>query len=370
MNEAYTLKVNGSTAILYAEAEWGIMRALETVAQLIHPIKNQPAINTTYITDFPRFSFRGLLIDTSRHFIPMQSLKDTISAMAWNKMNVFHWHIVDQESFPYQSLVLPLLSKLGAYTEFNHVYSHNDVEEIVNYARYRGIRVIPEFDTPGHSASWGPGAGNGFLTQCYDKEDPIPGNFGPIDPTRNENYALIKTLFNELSGVFHDSYLHLGGDEVPFECWQSNPNITKYMKEHNITTYAGLESLWVTGVIEIAQSLKLNYVVWEEVFTNGVKVNNQTVIEVWKNWESHRWNETIANVTKAGYNAILSAPWYLNYIKYGVDWIDRYMVEPHNFNGTTDQKNRVIGGSAAMWGEYVDSTNLLSRTWPSASAVG
>ena len=142
------------------------------------------------------------------------------------------------------------------------------------------------------------------------------------------------------------------------------------MKKANLTTYAQLESLWVTGVIGIAENLDLSYIVWEEVFTNGVKVNNETVIDVWKNYGSHKWNETIANVTKAGYNAILSAPWYLNYIEFGVDWPDRYMVEPLNFTGTTEQKNLVIGGSAAMWGEYVDATNILARTWPSASAVG
>ena len=157
---------------------------------------------------------------------------------------------------------------------------------------------------------------------------------------------------------------------MPFGCWKSNPDITAYMKKANLTTYAQLESLWVTGVIGIAENLDLSYIVWEEVFTNGVKVNNETVIDVWKNYGSHKWNETIANVTKAGYNAILSAPWYLNYIEFGVDWPDRYMVEPLNFTGTTEQKNLVIGGSAAMWGEYVDATNILARTWPSASAVG
>jgi len=111
MNEAYTIEVDQSKAAIFAESEFGIMRALETVAQLIHPIKNQAAINTTFISDFPRFAYRGMLIDTSRHFLPVEILKDTISAMAWNKMNVFHWHIVDMESFPYQSASLPLLSQ-------------------------------------------------------------------------------------------------------------------------------------------------------------------------------------------------------------------------------------------------------------------
>ena len=95
--------------------------------------------------------------------------------------------------------------------------------EIVEYSRTRGIRVIPEFDTPGHSLSWGPGAGPGFLTQCYEEGKEVDNEFGPIDPTREENYDLIKSLFTELRQVFPEKYLHLGGDEVSFKCWQSNP---------------------------------------------------------------------------------------------------------------------------------------------------
>ena len=157
-----------------------------------------------------------------------------IGAMSWNKLNVLHWHIVDLDSFPYQSEVLPNLSKEGSYTPFNHVYSLNDIKHVVEFARLRGIRVIPEFDTPGHTASWGPGAGPGFLTQCCDKNGVPDGTLGPVDPTIGLNYDLMTKLLREATAnpdsPFSDKFVHLGGDEVPFDCWKSNPNITKYMK--------------------------------------------------------------------------------------------------------------------------------------------
>lgn len=139
---------------------------------------------------------------------------------------------------------------------------------------------MPEFDTPGHTSSWGPGAGPNFLTRCYDQDGNPDGTLGPINPIYAENYLLMKRLLTEVAQVFDDAYLHLGGDEVPFGCWESNPDITEYMAANNLTTYPQLEQQWVQGMVEIAESLKKHYVVWEEVFVNGVKINNNTVVEV------------------------------------------------------------------------------------------
>lgn len=370
MLEAYTLATTDAASVaIYGEAEWGVLHALESLAQMIHEIDGRRGVNQTTIADFPRFGFRGMLIDTSRHFLPVNSIKAMIAALSWNKMNVLHWHIVDLESFPYESAVLPRLAELGAYTKFNHVYSQATITELIEYARFRGVRIIPEFDTPGHAESWGPGAGEGFLTQCCDKKGAPDGTVGPIDPSRKANYDLMKTLFGEIKSVFKDDFIHLGGDEVPFGCWQSNPNITKWMKEKNLTSYADVESVWIDGMIDIVEKLKYNYVVWEEVFSNGVEINPATIVEVWKDYTNIHYNDTIAAVTKAGYRAILAAPWYLNRVTYGVDWDKAYLIEPTNFNGTDEQKKLVVGGSAAIWGEYVDGTNVLSRTWPRASAV-
>lgn len=122
-------------------------------------------------------------------------------------------------------------------------------------------------------------------------------------------------------------------------------------------------------MVDIAHDLKKNYVVWEEVFVNGVKISNETVVEVWKG-RSGTWKDTMSAVTKSGHKAILASPWYLNLISYGVDWEGYYNIEPTDFNGTNEQYELVMGGSAAMWGEYVDGTNILARIWPRASAVG
>ena len=128
---------------------WGAIRALETLSQLIYVSdQKELVLNATRIIDWPRFSFRGVMVDSSRHFLPKNVLLANIDAMAYNKFNVFHWHIVDDQSFPFESKIFPELTQKGAYSQ-KHVYTQKDISEIIEYARYRGIRVIPEFDTPG-----------------------------------------------------------------------------------------------------------------------------------------------------------------------------------------------------------------------------
>ncbi|EQB78062.1 hypothetical protein CB1_000590024 [Camelus ferus] len=290
------------------------------------------------------------------------------NVMAYSKFNVFHWHLVDDSSFPYESFTFPDLAKKGSYNPATHVYTAQDVKEVIEYARLRGIRVLVEFDTPGHTLSWGPGV-PGLLTPCYSGSHPS-GTFGPVNPALNSTYEFMSTFFLEISAVFPDFYLHLGGDEVDFTCWKSNPDIQAFMKKKGFgEDFKKLESFYIETLLDIVSAYDKGYVVWQEVFDNKVKVRPDTIIQVWREQASVSYMREMELVTGAGLRALLSAPWYLNHISYGPDWKEAYTVEPLAFEGSPEQKALVIGGEACMWGEYVDSTNLVPRLWPRAGAV-
>jgi len=364
--ESYQLTVSAGQdcIIVVAKHEAGAIRALETLSQLVNTTGGRATIPVVSIEDEPRFSYRAFLIDTSRHYITMPSLYAVIDALAYTKFNVMHWHIVDSQAFPFVSSTFPELSGKGAYSS-NHVYNASDVASIIKYAGQRGIRVVPEFDTPGHvDPSWG----SGYPFLITDCPTVLGGSQAPLYPIAETTYDFLTKLFAEVASTFPDSFLHMGGDEVVLDCWKANASIAEWMAQHNYTTYAEVETYYESRLVDIIGNLDKSYAVWQEVFDNGVKIKADTIVDVWKT-SPVNWTDELSAVTAAGYKAILTAPWYLNYISYGEDWPTYYAVEPTDFPGTQAQKDLVIGGSGAMWGEFVDSTNIVSRIFPRAAAI-
>lgn len=381
MNEEYRLMVplNGEI-LLEANEIWGVLRGIETFSQLFFVQQGQLYIRTITVHDWPEYSVRGILLDTSRHYLNKNIILRQIDLASQNKMNVLHWHIVDMESFPYVSTHFPNISKEGAFSS-KHIYSPNVVNEIIQHARLRGVRVVPEFDTPGHMASW---IGSGILADCYDKKNKLVTP-SMLDPSKESTYIFLKEFLKEIDETFRDKYIHLGGDETAYwtiQCWSRNPKIREFMAEKGFTNITQLENYYFSRLQAIVKEVfgtqvgGRKMIFWQEVFDN----NKPDVSAIVHNWYSQNDEARARDVKRAvqqGFQVIVSSCWYLNLINYGADWRalspkglgKYYYCDPRNFPGTYEQKQLVIGGIATMWGEYIDGTNLESTLWPRASAV-
>ncbi len=316
------------------------------------------------VYDEPRFPYRGFLLDTARHFYPVSVILQHIDAMAYAKLNVLHWHIVDDTSFPYESITFPEMSATGAFSP-RHVYKQADIAKVIAYARDRGIRVIPEFDVPGHVTKGYNALVPSILTKCYD----LPYKTGPLNPTINATYEFLDKFYDELKYVWPDGVFHIGGDEVIKRCWKSNPEIVAWMEQHpEIDGYDGLQNYFIERLLAMLKAKGLSYMAWQEVFDSGADLLPDTVVEV---WIPKGWQETMARVVNSKRRAVLSAPYYLNYIKYGLDWPEFYRTDPADFPGGdgAEAKGYLTGVEVCMWSEYVDATNFIARSWARTAAI-
>lgn len=260
--------------------------------------------------------------------------------------------------------IVSIHSDKGAFNKHTHVYSVQQVSQIIEYARLRGIRVLPEVDTPGHSLSWGKSHPE-LLTQCYEKNKPVSGSYGAMDPSKQGTFDFVQKFFTEVAKRFPEDFFHLGGDEVETKCWETNPQVQEFTRKYLNGDVSKIESYYIVKMLNYTvESLNKTTMVWQEVFDNKDEISPEnTIVNVWISDRGYSWLDEMKNVTNKGFKAVVSAPWYLNYIGYGTDWYKYYQVEPCNFTTSQEKASLVLGGEACMWGEYVDASNLISYTW-------
>jgi len=358
-DESYGLEISQAGARLSAPSALGIMHGLQTFLQLVETTNEGFAVPAISIEDSPRFAWRGLMIGVSRHFIPLDVLRRNLDGMAAVKLNVFHWHLSDNQGFRVESRKFPKLQEMGSDGLF---YTRNEVRDLIAYARERGIRVVPEFDMPGHSTAW-------FVGYPELASGPGPyeierkwGVFDPaMDPTREETYKFLDKFIGEMAQLFPDQFFHIGGDEVNGKQWDANPKIQDFMHAHGLKDNNDLQAYFNQRVQKIVSKHGKTMLGWDEILRPDLP--NSIVIQYW------RGPDSLAQAARQGYRGLLSSGYYVDLM-----WSAErhYLTEPLSgaaANLSAEQQKRILGGEACMWSEYVSPENIDSRIWPRTAAI-
>jgi hexosaminidase len=385
--EGYSLAVNDDALVLTADGPAGVLRGLATLRQSITNVPGGLAVPAMVIDDAPRFVWRGVLIDVARHFIPLPTLKRQIDAMELVKLNVLHLHLSDNEGFRVESRRYPKLHEVSSPGQF---YSQTEIEELLSYAADRGVRIVPEFDVPGHTLAILK-AYPEFASGKVENRDYVSAMGSALNPAKPETYTFLDRLFGEMAALFRDQYFHVGGDEISGADWAANPQIQDFMKANGLKTKAELESYFFDRVRKIVRAHGKAVVGWEEVGRTAIP--DDVVVETWRS------SGAIAKVTAKGNRVIVSGGYYFDLLWPGES---HYRVDPYDptsYGRTREQvaegkekglpevviaedavidpslklspaqQALVLGGEGALWTEMVTEEMLDGRLWPIAAVA-
>lgn len=353
-------------------------------------------LSKALISDKPLYKHRGLLLDTSRNFLPLKYIRQTIIGMASSKLNVFHWHLTDAQSFPLEITRYPQMAEYGSYSP-DKVYRLSDIRSVIEYAKLRGVRVLLEIDSPAHAGfgwQWGKEAGLGDLAVCVNKQpwrsyciQPPCGQLNPVNPNVN---VVMREIYRDLIHVNDGEVnFHMGGDEVHMGCWNTSQEIVDAMRQRGYNrTKEGFLQLWSDfqqEMLNVYDSIigdaKPKVILWSSDLTNPVNIKNylspeRYVIQTWVEKENNLNKELLAK----GYQLIISTKnaWYFDHGFWCVFFSN------YKQNGSKNIYNRgntqyygwkkvygskilavqgVLGGEGCMWGEFVDQNSLRKSSW-------
>jgi hexosaminidase len=265
VDESYALATDapGGGVSITAATCFGALRALETLSQLIQYNLSSGTyfMPAAAIADAPRFPFRGLMVDTARHFLSLPALRAVVDLMAYDKLNVLHIHISDDQSWPLVIEALPLLAGRGAYSNHSHTYTVADMKGLVAYAWERGVRVIPEFDTPAHF---------GILRVSYPNfmAQHVAGSYCQVDPSNPGLVPFLTTIWTALADIFPDDTFHIGGDEFWPTCWTENAKIMAWAQALGLKDVEAMYNYYikqVSGILEKLGKKTMGWCVWRPV---------------------------------------------------------------------------------------------------------
>lgn len=420
VDESYTLRIEASspTVEISAKTVWGALHAFTTFQQIVISngqdglVVEQPVT----IKDKPNFPYRGVMIDSARNFISPEKIKEQMNGMALAKLNVLHWHITDNQAWPIEIQTFPEMTK-DAYSP-REKYSVDVVADLIAYARARAIRVIPEIDMPGHSASGWLQIDKDLITcenSWWSNDDwalhtAVQPNPGQLDVLNPDTYDAVRKVYAELSKRFTDDFFHVGGDELQTNCFNFSKTIRDWFEEDDSRTYSDLNQHWLDHALPIFTSKNITagkdrrLIMWEDVLLSpnspAIDLPKDIILQAWNDGSNH-----VQNITARGHDVIVSSNefFYLdcgvggyvtndaryndqvnpdletpnfNYGGGGGSWCAPYKtwqrIYSYDFtaNLTAEQEKHVLGVTAPLWSEQIDDSVISSRLWPRGAALG
>jgi hexosaminidase len=357
-DESYTLAIGPDRIDLSCVTDLGGLRGIETLLQLLQVDETGFYFPALTIQDRPRFPWRGLMIDVARHWMPEDVILRNLDGMAAVKMNVLHLHLTEDQGFRIESKLFPRLHQLGSDGFY---FTQEEMKRIIAYADERGIRVIPEFDMPGHTTAWFVGhpelasaPGPYTIERRWGVMDPT------MDPTKESTYKLLDRFLGEMARLFPDPYLHIGGDENNGKQWDANPAIQAFKKKNAIKDNHALQAYFNNRLLKILTRHGKRMIGWDEILHPDMP--KSIVIQSW------RGPQFLAQSARQGYQGILSNGYYID------------LIQPASFHYLNDpipadsalsplEQGRILGGEATSWAELVTPETVDSRIWPRTAAI-
>lgn len=358
-DESYHLQISPTMVRLSAANPLGVMHGLQTFLQMERITQQGFSVPAASVDDQPRFPWRGLMIDASRHFISLPAIRREIDGMEAVKLNVFHWHLSDDQGFRAESKQFPALQEKGSDGLY---YTQDQIRQVIEYARDRGIRVVPEFDMPCHTTSWFVGYPDLASGKAPYQIARRLGVLNPaMNPTKDSTYKVVDSFIGEMASLFPDAYFHIGGDECNGKEWDNNPQIQSFMHARGFANNAALQAYFTAKVQKIVTDHHKIMEGWDEVLQPGTPKN--VVIQSW------RGQASLARAARQGNRGILSTGYYIDLNQPASE---HYLVDPLGGEAatlTSAQKKLILGGEATMWTEFVTSENIDLRIWPRTAAI-
>ena len=368
----YELTINTAFVFIKAAGREGLLHGLYSLVQLLPRSSgiNDVKLACLKIKDYPKFKWRGLLLDCSRHFMEVDFVKRYIDLLAYHKLNVLHWHLTEDQGWRIEIKNYPKLTEVGAWrtqkdgSRYGGFYTQNQIKEVVAYASQRGVRVVPEIELPGHSLA---ALAAYPAYSCTGGPFEVTNDWGVFKDIycagNDSTFAFIENILDEVLELFPSEYLHIGGDESPKFRWENCPKCKKRMADEGLQDSEELQSYFIKRIENYLNSKGRKLIGWDEILDGGLAQN--ATVQSWRGFEG------AAQAAKTGHDAIVS-PTSHAYFDYGLEAIDLekvYQFDPIPEGLNDEEAKHIIGGECAMWSERAPQHTVDSKVFPRILAM-